>query len=71
MICHARLLKIDDVCLKRKSRNNILCPIIQCNTCEVEDAKQFIVCCPVFMIEQNGLVGEINVIPDGISFYLY
>ena len=63
IVCHATILKGDDIRLKRQYGVDKMCNL--CDMYEQEDAKHLVLNCPYYHIERNMMLHEIDEIDDG------
>ena len=68
IVCHATLLKADDVRLKRSSIAARFCPF--CDMAQEDNITHLVMQCPRFQQERTSLFEEIRALPDGIGIYI-
>ena len=63
IVCHASLLKTDDVRLKRQTLAAKFCEL--CDLSASDDANHLVMQCPALQVVRNQMFDEIRGIPDG------
>ena len=65
LVCHASLLKVDDVRLKGSSLASKFCTL--CDLGQKEDVRHLVLQCPIFVLERESMFHDIRQLPNNLG----
>ena len=65
LVCHASLLKVDDVRLKGSSLASKFCTL--CDLGQKEDVRHLVLQCPIFALERESMFHDIRQLPNNLG----